>query len=779
MKKRLFFFFVSSILSLNAQITFSGNISSAGNKLPYATVLVKNNQTGTTTDSNGQYSIETKNTNEITLVASYAGYLSKSKTFYLSDSQKEIHYDFELTEHSKLLDIVTVTGTRTDKRQTKSPVIVNVINSVKLNDVQACNLSEGLKFQTGLRVETDCQTCNYTQLRMNGLGGGYSQILINGRPIFSPLTGLYGLEQIPTNMIDRIEVVRGGGSALYGSSAVGGTVNVITQIPKKNDYSVGYTYLNTDGADDHIYTANATFVNDLVDKGISFFFNKRDRDLYDANDDHFSELPQLNNLSFGTSLFFLPTENQKIEINLSKIHEFRYGGDMLEKTPHLSQQSEERTHNVYVGNIDYQINFNEDKSSFITYLASQYTDRDHYTGIFPDEPNAIAAHEANPPYGTSKTTTFQAGIQLNHKLEHFLNGTNVLTIGSEFVQDDVVDDIEAYQYKIDQLTKNTGVFAQSDWEISEKTNLVTGVRFDHHKLVDLANNKNLLNTVFSPRISFLYTPIPRTQLRATWGKGFRAPQAFDTDLHIAFAGGGISRVTLSDNLKRETSNSFSTSLNFDKPTEHYIYGFTLESFYTHLQDAFYLHPLGEDGHGELFEKRNGDGATVKGITLEARFNWDQILQFEGGYTFQSSLFTTAVDNFGNLPAKRKFLRTPNNYGYATLTIRPNKKFKTAINLVQTGKMDILHLIPNPENTNETIGTYVQSSAFTELGFKSSYLFKITQQNKLEIFGGVKNLFDAYQSDFDSGKNRDSNYIYGPSNPRTLFIGLKFGSNLGS
>ena len=109
--------------------------------------------------------------------------------------------------------------------------------------MQACNLSEGLSFQPGVRLETDCQTCNYTQLRMNGLSGGYSQILINGKSIFSPLTGLYGMEQIPSNMIERIEVVRGGGSALYGSSAIGGVVNVITKFSDQNNYSVGYNYI--------------------------------------------------------------------------------------------------------------------------------------------------------------------------------------------------------------------------------------------------------------------------------------------------------------------------------------------------------------------------------------------------------------------------------------------------------------------------------------------------------------------------------------------------------
>ena len=124
------------------------------------------------------------------------------------------------------LDEIVVTGTKTFKRRTKSPVIVNVLDNKKIEKVQACNISEVLSFQSGLRVETDCQTCNYTQLRINGLSGGYSQILINGKAIFSPLAGMYAMEQIPSNMIERIEVIKGGGSSLYGSSAIRGVVNL-------------------------------------------------------------------------------------------------------------------------------------------------------------------------------------------------------------------------------------------------------------------------------------------------------------------------------------------------------------------------------------------------------------------------------------------------------------------------------------------------------------------------------------------------------------------------
>jgi outer membrane receptor for ferrienterochelin and colicins len=749
---------------LQSQSYIKGQIKNTkGETIPFATIQIAKTNVGVSADENGKYELKTDLTGSIKLTASAVGFITLNRSITIVKNKSQYSQNFVLKEFAEVLNEITVTGTRTDKRSTKNPVIVNVINSATLTNVQACNLSEGLKFQTGLRVETDCQTCNYTQLRMNGLGGGYSQILINGRPIFSPLTGLYGLEQIPTNMIDRIEVVRGGGSALYGSSAIGGTVNVITKIPKMNDYSFGYTYQNIDGISDQIINGNATVVNEERNAGISFFVNNRNRNLYDANGDNFSELPQLKNSSFGTNLFFLPTDHQKIEINFSKMNEYRYGGEMVDKAPHLALQSEERTHDVYAGNIDYQINFNEGKSSLITYFASQYTGRTHYTGIYPDTPIDIQNHLANPPYGDSKTTTLQGGIQFNYKTENFIKGNTVFTVGGEFVQDDVFDEIKAYNYKVDQLTENLGLFFQSDWEFNDKLSLLTGIRIDKHNLVSKA--------IVSPRVSFLYNFMENTQFRATWGTGFRAPQAFDTDLHIAFAGGGISRVTLADNLKQERSNSYNLSLNYDKPTEHYIYGFTLEGFYTHLDDAFYLHPLGTDAFGELFEKRNGAGATVKGITLEARFNYDQIFQVETGFTFQQSLFEEPIENSDALPTKREFLRTPNNYGYATLTYTPNLRFNTSINIVYTGEMDILHLA-SPGNL--IADEYFPSPSFTEVGVKSSYKFNLDSfKTNLELFGGVKNLFNAYQSDFDKGKERDSNYIYGPATPRTYFVGLKF------
>jgi len=749
-----------SPLIVSSQI-LQGKITSDGVEVPFANIIIKDSEVGVSSNKDGFYRFEKLKKGYHQIIISSLGMIKKKLDIDIKVGLNVIDIDLNTSVYN--LDQVVVTGTKTFKRRTQSPVIVNVIDSRQLENVQACNLAEGLKFQPGLRVETDCQTCNYTQLRMNGLTGGYSQILINGRAIFSPLTGLYGMEQIPTNMIDRIEVVRGGGSSLYGSSAIGGIVNVITKIPTRNNYSLGYDYsiINGDTQDKVIY-GNATVISDNKNSGATFFVNNRNRGLYDHNGDNFSELPSLKDNTFGATLFLLPSKNQKIEANLGSIHEYRYGGEMIDRVPHFSMQSEERVHDVLLGNLDYQINFNDSKSSFIAYLAAQQTNRTHYTGIRPDIGSADdIIHLENPPYGTSLNTTKQAGFQINHTISKFF-GANVLTLGSEVVADDVMDEISTYNYVVDQNVVTHGVFFQSDWELTESFNLLSGARFDKHTLLD--------DIVVSPRLSFLYKLRKETQFRLTYSTGFRAPQAFDTDLHMAFSGGGVSRIILADDLKQERSKSLSASVNYDRATEEYVYGFTFEGFYTHLKDAFYQDPTGNsDAYGDIFVKRNGAGATVKGLTMEFRANLKQKVQLESGFTLQQSLYEEAVEYSENLPLMKEFLRSPDYYGYATLSYNPSAKLSFAANLVHTGAMSVLHLAGAPEQLEDE---FLVSPVFNNIGIKSTYIQVLKESGlKIEYSVGVKNLTNDFQQEFDSSKNRDSNFIYGPSLPRTIYFGL--------
>jgi outer membrane receptor for ferrienterochelin and colicins len=761
-----------------------GDVKSNGEHIPFAAVFVDGTTIGTTTDETGHYMLIDLPEGTYILVARALGYIESKQEITIAGN-KTIEVNFELKEELMAIDEVVVTGTKTFKRQTEAPVIVNVIDRRTIEAIQACNISEGLRFQPGLRVETDCQTCNYSQLRMNGLTGGYSQILINGRPVFSPLIGLYGMEQIPSNMVERIEVVRGGGSALYGSSAIGGTVNIITRMPTNNGYDVVFTSQSINGAaNDNVINGSINMVTRKRNSGAVIFINRRHREAYDhtgvtlnsngsltKEKDNFSELPELRNNSFGANLFFNPTPSQKLELNFTSLYEYRYGGEITGKEAHLAQQSEERFHYILMGGMDYQVNFNQNNSSFIAYFAGQYTDRDHYTGIYPGRADfgsdaefleAEANHLKNPPYGYTYNTTLQAGAQINHRLSNFLGGINVLTAGLEFLHDDILDSIPAYLYGTNQKTGNFAVFAQSDWQIARRLSLLAGLRADKHNLVQ--------NPVVSPRLSVLYRLKERTQFRLTWGTGFRAPQAFDTDMHIAFAGGGVSRISLADGLEPERSQSLSGSVNFDLSAEKYVVGYTIEGFYTRLSNAFFLAPLGMDALGETFEKQNGPGAVVKGATIEVRGNYNKKAQIEAGFTLQSSRHDKPVENISGLPAMREFLRTPKAYGYLVLTLLPLENLNASFSSIYTGSM--VHAKFSPDESIQP-NEYRTSASFAELNLKIGYTIRLESLDSgVEIFSGVKNIANKFQDDADNFKYRDSNYVYGPAQPRTFYFGIK-------
>ncbi len=761
MKKILFLILFGIMVTLGfAQHTDTnifGDVQSKGEHLPFVSIYIKDSNKGKATDLTGHYMLIDLPAGKHTIVANSVGFKPLEKEVVL-EAGKSVEVNFVLEEHIMAIDDIVITGTKTFKRQTDSPVIVNVMEGKVLEMIQASTLSEGLAFQPGMRMETDCQTCNYTQLRMNGLGGGYSQILINSRPVFSPLTGLYGLEQIPANMIERIEVVRGGASALYGAGAIGGTVNVITRLPDRNVYAVNTSTSVINGdASDFMLNANASAVSDRRNAGMSIFASHRKRDSYDHNGDGYSEMAKLKNNSFGFNAYLLPAPNHKIEFNLSSMYEYRYGGNKEDGPAFLADQSEERVHNVLMGGVDYNVNFNENLSSFAAYLAGQTTNRDHYTGIMPDEgAPEYDNHFKEPPYGITDNQTYVGGIQLNHMFSHFISGSNQFSFGAEYNYDMVDDEIKAYAYFLDQETKNFGTFLQSDWSLTRKLTLLTGVRADKHNLVN--------DLVLSPRVSALFKQ-NQWQFRASWSTGFRAPQAFDADMHIAFAGGGIQRVELAENLKAERSKSVSTSINYDYPKEHFVLGFTLEGFYTKLTDAFILEEAGKNALGNsILEKRNGEGSMVKGATVEIRANYDRKIQLEAGITLQNSEYEKTVEWSENNPGIKQYLRTPDEYGYYTLTYSSRSGISAALSGVYTGTMLLPHY-----GRDELI----KSSSFIENNVKVSYQFNwLAKGVGIEIFTGLQNIFNEYQDDFDTGKNRDSGYVYGPARPRTVFAGLK-------
>ena len=757
---RYIFLLIFSISSFWVQSqTLKGIVTSQNIPVKFVNIFSKDSEKGTSSSSSGEYVFNNLSLGLNKLIFSSLGKVSIDTSIYI---KRGVNYlDIELKESSFSLDQIVVTGTKTYKRKSDSPVNVDVINNNTLANLLVCNLAEGLNYSTGLRLETDCQTCNYTQLRINGLSGSYSQVLINGRSVFSPLTALYGLEQLPSNMIERIEIVKGGGSSLYGSSAIGGVVNVITKRPSLNRYNVNYNFnvINNLSTDNILSGNSSVVVSD--DIGVSFFVNSRNRQMYDHNDDNYSELPEIRNNTYGINFFYLPKKNHKIEGSIGSVYEYRFGGEMINVAPHIAEQSEERQHNIFLANLDYEINLSSDQY-LVSYIAYQNTDRKHYTGIKPiSGTQEEVQFMLNPPYGHSNSQTTQLGFQYNKDYILF-DRSSSLIFGTEFISDLIYDEINAYNYVVDQSIDNYSSFLQLDLNLFKQLKLLSGLRVDRHSLLD--------KLVFNPRSSLLFSFYDNYKFRFNYGSGFRAPQVFDSDMHMSFAGGGVSRIVLDDMLKEETSNSYSASFSFDKYFVNMVYGLTIESFYTRIEGVFTQQYIGEDSFGDIFLKTNGRGALVKGVSADFRFNMNEQFQFQSGYTIQDSKFDESILYSEDLEKTDKFLRTPKNYGYLYLTYLFNNQFKLSSDLVYTGSMDLVHYA---SEYNIQADEYYKTPDFLTFGLNFTYSDVVKKGMSFEINVGVKNITNSYQNNFDQFKFRDSNFIYGPSLPRTLLFGIKF------
>lgn len=279
----------------------------------------------------------------------------------------------------------------------------------------------------------------------------------------------------------------------------------------------------------------------------------------------------------------------------------------------------------------------------------------------------------------------------------------------------------------------------------------------------------------------MYDISKELKIRASYAQGYRAPQAFDEDLHIESVGGDVRFVSLSPDLKIERSNSITASLNYAKTVENLQMNFVAEGFYSYLKDPFILSGQTELPSGtSVISKRNGSGASVQGANLEANFAIGSKFIFQSGATIQSALYDkkeevwAPEDANDETPATytERILRTPNAYGYFTLSYKPISPLKLSYTGVITGTMDVPHVI-NPENERTVI---VNTPSFFENNVKVAYSIDMKDNFNIQLFTGVQNILNSYQSDFDKGADRDAGYIYGPSRPRTFFMGLKLGFN---
>ena len=732
-----------------------GHVLDAANHehLPFVNVYIKGTTLGTATNDNGHYILEHLPVGTHTVVVSFMGYKTIEQEVTLK-ANNSIEMNFTLEENTRLMNDVVVSANRYEVDRKEAATIVNVLTPKVFTTTNSVNLAEGLNYQPGLRVENTCQNCGVNAVRINGLEGKYSQILIDSRPVFSSLAGVYGLEQIPVSMIDRVEVIRGGGSAIFGSSAIGGVVNIITREPIRNSLDISNTTQLIGGKSwDNVTSMNAALVSSNRKVGATIFGMSRDRQGYDHDGDGYTELGLLKGSSLGMRAYYRFSNQAKLTAEYHAMHEFRRGGDSIHMMPHQTTVAEQAEHYIHGGGLTYDYIAKNLKTRFSIYTSLQKVDRNTYYGT---------QYDINA-YGTSNDFSWVTGGQFNQSFDRLIFMPSEFVAGVEYSVNNLEDIQLAYDRTLLQNINIASVFAQNEWKNS-KMGFLIGARVDKHNLID--------NIVVSPRANFRYVFMDNLTARLSYSSGYRAPQAFDEDLHIMAVGGEVAIIELSPDLKPEYSNSFSGSLNWSSNIRGGEFNILAEGFYTTLNDVFILKENGTDAQGNiLMERTNGSGAYVTGVNIEATYTPIRDLNMQIGYTFQKSRYKEPEvwsENPNIEPQKRMF-RTPDHYGFMTVDYTMFDALNIALSGTYTGSMLVQHFAGYIAEDVE-----MTTPNFFDMGIKIAYDYKLSNNNVIQFNGGVKNIFNSYQDDFDQGADRDAGYIYGPALPRTFFLGLKLG-----
>lgn len=733
--------------------TLTGEVVAADSNMPLASanVLVKGSVHGASTNLDGRFRISGLQPGEVTVLISTLGYAPKRLTVTLKPNTTE---DVQVNLEPDILKLgaVVITGTAVPTIYEESTVRTSVIARESMEQAGAVALADALDFETGVRVENNCNNCNFTQVRMNGLEGAYSQVLIDGAPVISNLAGVYGLEQLPEAMIEQVEVVKGGGSALYGGGAVAGTINLRTRVPNTSSAEVSYDARSIGGE------AGAHKVDAILEKplesggGLILFGTMQSRQAYDHNDDGYSEVAELSAQTVGFTLHAEPWRNGQVRLEGHHMRESRRGGNDFDLPKHEANIAEAVDHVRWGGSVN--VNHRFDFVSFDADYALQLLERDsYYGGLAEDTPEARL--EAMQAYGYTSNPVHYASLQATSVI-----GDHALIVGVGSTIDQLEDRTTRNpEYWVDESIEEIGVYLQDNvqWR---SLDLVAGARIDQHSELD--------DPVLSPRLAMRLDVVADLQLRASVSTGFRAPQTFDEDLHIETLGADQRVIRNARGLVAEKSLSFSAGAEWTR-TLGYSRSMLLSAnlFRTQLGDPFAIELISaETDH--IYERINAsESATVEGVELEAVIRLAPSLECRFGWTLQRHEYDTNIELLPGV-THREFLRTPESFGNLQVTWDATSSLTLFSALRYTGSARMLHEEPADGSDPELKHT----GSFTEIDLGASRTFDLSDDDtEIVLNAGVRNLLDAYQDDLDHGSARDAAYVYGPTLPRTWRLGV--------
>ena len=448
---------------------------------------------------------------------------------------------------SEALEEVVISGTLKPVSRLETPVPVEIYTTAFLKKNPTPNVFEALQNVNGVRPQLNCNICNTGDIHINGLEGPYTMVTIDGMPIVSALATVYGLSGIPNSLIDRIEIIKGPASSLYGSEAVGGLINIITK-KTKNAPLLTADVFSTSWLENNVDLGFKTNIGQTAESLIGLNYYNYNSPI-DNNGDNFTDVTLQERISVFNKWNFNRKSEKEFTLAGRFFYEDRWGGEM-------------QWNKSYRGG-------NE------VYGESIYTTRFEFLGKYqlPVKENmflsfSATAHDQNSVYGTTLYLAQQKIGFGQYTWDKKLKNHNLL-FGAAF----------RHQYYNDNTTATTtaektniySAFLQDEIKLAEKHHLLLGARYDY-------NNNH--GSIFTPRIAYKWNPTPNDVLRINAGTGFRIVNLF-TEEHAALT--GAREVIITENLAPE--KSYNVNLNYLKKIrfeDASFLGFELSAWYTYF-----------------------------------------------------------------------------------------------------------------------------------------------------------------------------------------------------
>jgi outer membrane receptor for ferrienterochelin and colicins len=762
--------FIISIFSITSYAqNIKGKVVSNGENLPFVNIYLKSTQKGAVSKDDGSFKIPHVKAGTYTIIASFTGYQTKKKKIKITS--QDVTVNFDLPE-SELLDEVIVTGTLKAVSRLESPVPVEVYSPTFFKKNPTPNIFEALQNVNGIRPQLNCNVCNTGDIHINGLEGPYTLVLIDGMPIVSGLSTVYGLSGIPNSLIEQVEVVKGPASSLYGSEAVGGLINIITKLPENapvffsDNFISGWGEANFDlGFKSRVgQTANV-----LVGANYYKYSNP-----IDNNNDNFTDVTLQDRISVFQKWNFKREGNRLFSLAGRYFYENRWGGE-LQWNKTFRGGDEVYGESIYTSRYELIGNYQLPILEKVNFQFS-YSD-----------------HDQNSVYGN---TLYLAKQRIgfgqfiwdkpleNHDL---LFG---LATRYNFYNDNTTATVNP-----DEITIPS-IFVQDEIKLSEKNNLLLGARYDYD---------SRHGSIFTPRIAYRFKPTEDDIIRLNAGTGFRVVNLF-TEEHAALT--GARDVIIEGELDPE--RSYNVNLNYLKKI--YTKGgqiFTLDAsaWYTYFTNA--IIPDYDTNPNQIIYG-NLDGSSISqgiGLNLEALLasgirasagaTFQDVSQKENGVKSRQILterFTGVWSlSYKHYPTNLTLDYTGNVYGPMRLPtlgeLDPRSEYSPTwsiqnIQLTYSSKANLefycgiknlLNWTPNKGNPfviARSHDPFDEGVDFNETGETQTYNVPNTTNQIIEVDNGgvIPTASNPYALTFDPS------YVYAPNQGRRLFFGLRYTLN---